>query len=1069
MASPSKQTSARASGRKPVVRRVCLAIALVWPAMLGVRGDAPAAPVDFNFQIRPLLADRCFPCHGPDAKSRKAKLRLDVREGALGTDKSGKPIIKPGNPAASEVVRRIFTSDPDDHMPPPESKLSLTSAEQELIRTWIAQGAEFKQHWAFLPVESVTVPEVTDRRWTRNEIDAFVLSRLEREGLKPAPEASRETLIRRLSFDLTGLPPTLAEIDAFLADTSPDAYEKVVDRLLASPHYGEWMAVEWMDLARFADTFGYQADVDCDLSPWRDWVIRAFNENLPYDQFLTWQLAGDLLPHATRDQILATAFNRLHRQTNEGGSIEEEFRTEYVVDRVNTFGTAMLGLTVQCARCHDHKFDPISQRDYYSLAAFFNSIDESGLYSHFTRAMPTPVMLLWQGDAEQRHAALLDRIAAAKAKLKQIAADAQPRFETWLKTNADASPVLPRPVVRLAFEAIDGAKTPNAVSTNSVDLIDGPVLVPGRVGQAMKFSGDNSAVVQGAGGFRRTDPFSFDLWLKPTEKQARAVVFHCSRAWTDSGSRGYELVLDEGRPFFALIHFWPGNALAVRAKEALPLGAWSHLAVTYDGSSHAAGVRLYLNGAPVATEVVRDSLYKDIRHLAVWGDAEVGSIHLTLAGRFRDSGFKDGLIDEFQAFDTELTASEVAALAAVSDPARVAPPATWLDHYLARHDAEYREAEAALKRLRVAEDDLITPVREIMVMKELPQPRPTFVLKRGAYDAPGERVQRDVLERIFPFPAAYPRDRLGLARWVTDPRNPLTARVAVNRMWNLHFGRGLVATTWDFGSQGELPTHPQLLDWLAKRFVDSGWDAKALHKLIVMSATYRQSSQAGQELLARDPENRLLARGPKHRLAAEQIRDAALAASGLLNTTIGGPSVKPYQPPGVWEESGTGKTYVQDHGDKLYRRSLYTFWRRTAPPPAMLTFDATTREVCTAKREITTTPLQALVLLNDTQFVEAARVLAAQLARKHPSDLDARGVDAFRILIGRPPDDRERDILHQLLAEQRAVFARDPAAAARLLATGEAPRDASLPADDLAATTVLVSTVMNTDEFVVER
>ncbi len=1066
MASPSKPSGAGAPPQNAAVRWACLASALVWQAVLFA---APAAPVDFNFQIRPLLADRCFPCHGPDAKSRKAKLRLDLREGALGTDKAGKAIIKAGDPAASEVVRRIFATDPDDLMPPPESKRSLSDEERELLRTWIAQGAEFKQHWAFLPVERVAVPAVSDRTWARNEIDAFVLNRLEREGLKPSPEASRETLIRRLSFDLTGLPPTIAEIDAFLGDTSPNAYEKVVDRLLASPRYGEWMAVEWMDLARFADTFGYQADVDCDLSPWRDWVIQAFNENLPYDQFLTWQLAGDLLPNATRDQILATAFNRLHRQTNEGGSIEEEFRTEYVVDRVNTFGTAMLGLTVQCARCHDHKFDPISQRDYYSLAAFFNSIDESGLYSHFTRAMPTPVMLLWQGDAEQRHAALLDQIAAAEAKLKQIAADAQPRFDTWLKTNADASPVLPRPVMKLAFETIDGSKTPNAVSTNAVDLIDGPVLVEGRVGQALKFSGDNSAVVKDAGVFRRTDPFSFDLWLKPNEKQARAVVFHCSRAWTDSGSRGYELVLDEGRPFFALIHFWPGNALAVRAKEALPLGAWSHLAVTYDGSSRAAGVRLYLNGSRLATEGVRDNLYKDILHQVEWGDAEAGNIHLTLAGRFRDSGFKDGLIDEFQAFDTELTASEVAALAAANDPARVPPQASWFDYYLARHDAKYRAAAAELKRLRNAENDLITPVREIMVMKELPQPRPTYLLKRGAYDAPGERVTRDVPERIFPFAANYPRNRLGLAQWVSDPRNPLTARVAVNRMWKLHFGRGIVATTWDFGAQGELPMHPQLLDWLAKRFVDSGWDSKALHKLIVMSATYRQSSQAGKELLARDPENPLLARGPKHRLAAEQIRDAALAASGLLNATIGGPSVKPYQPPGVWEESGTGKTYTQDHGDKLYRRSLYTFWRRTAPPPAMLTFDATSREVCTAKREITTTPLQALVLLNDTQFVEAARALAARLARRHPDNLDARGVEAFRTLIGRSPDDRERAILRRLFDEQRALFARDPAAAAGFLATGESPRDATLPAADLAATTVLVSAVMNGDEFVMER
>lgn len=1039
---------------------------ILWAAVLALAGLAWAGErVDFNSQVRPLLSDRCFTCHGPDEASRKARLRLDLPEGALATNRAGKPIIKPGDPDASELVRRIFASDPEDRMPPPESKLALSADERAVLRRWVAEGAEYQDHWAFRHVQPVAVPPA-GAGWARNEIDAFIAERLRREGWPPAPEASRETLIRRVSLDLTGLPPSPAEVDEFLADRRPDAYERLVDHLLASPHYGEWMAVEWMDLARFADTFGYQADVDMDLSPWRDWVIGALNRNLPWDEFLTWQLAGDLLPNPNREQILATAFNRLHRQTNEGGSIEEEFRAEYVADRVHTFGTAMLGLTLECARCHDHKYDPISQRDYYRLAAFFNSIDESGLYSHFTRATPTPVLLLWPEGHEERHAELQRQIAETEARLR-ARREASPAPEA---PPAEAAPVTPpRPVVALSFETISDQHTPDAAGTNVVELHDGPVLVDGVVGRAMQFDGDNFAVVKGAGVFRRTDPFSFSLWLRPAEAQARAVVFHGSRAWTDSGSRGYELVLDHGRPWFALIHFWPGNALAVRARDPLPLHEWTHLAVTYDGSSRAAGVRLYRNGREMPTEVVRDHLYKDIRYLGVWGDSDVGNVWLTLAGRFRDSGFKGGQLDEFQVFDTELTAAEVAHLAAAGKPAPAPDAATLAVHRRVRADAVYQRLLSELRSLREAEDDLVTPVREIMVMRELPEPRPTYVLRRGAYDAPGERVERGTPERVFAFPPEWPRNRLGLARWVTDPRHPLTARVAVNRIWKLHFGRGLVATSWDFGAQGQLPSHPELLDWLAKRFVDSGWDRKALHRLIVLSATYRQSSSAAPELLARDPDNRLLARGPKHRLAAEQIRDSALAISGLLNRRLGGPSVKPYQPAGVWEESGTGKTYTQDTGDKLYRRSLYTFWRRTAPPPSMLTFDATSRESCTAKRELTTTPLQALVLLNDPQFLEAARVLGGRLFAQHPGDCDALIREAFRRVVCREPDPRECEILRRLYEEQAGHFRHHPGAAEQYLAIGEHPRTTALPAPDVAAAAVLVSALMNHDEFVMKR
>ena len=1036
-------------------------------ALLGVGTATADDRVDFNFQVRPLLSDRCFFCHGPDEKGRKAKLRLDQREDVYAARKDGKRVVVAGDAQASELVRRLFSGDPDEVMPPPESHLELTASEKDLLRRWVEQGADWSDHWAFAPVTRPTLPAVTNVTWAITPVDRFVLARLERTGLSPSGPASPERLIRRLSLDLTGLPPAPADVDAFLADSSSAGYERLVDRLLASPAHGERMASDWLDLARYADTYGYQADVERDLSPWRDWVVRAFNENLPYDEFITWQIAGDLLPDATDEQILATAFNRLHRQTNEGGSIEEEFRNEYVSDRVHTMGTAFLGLTLECSRCHDHKYDPISQRDYYSLSAFFNNIDESGLYSHFTAATPTPTLLRWTGDAKARHEVIARDLASATARLPEIARGAEGRFEAWSATADAALPSAILPVAHYAFEGVSSNATPDLRSTNRASLSDSPVQVAGFRGNGLQFSGDNSVSIPGVGGFRRTDPFSVDVRIRPTERQPRAIIFHYSVAWTDSGSRGYELVLQDGRPLFALVHFWPGNAVAVRALEPIPMSEWSRLTVTYDGSSRAEGIRLYREGMPLETEVVRDQLTRDIQHRAEWGDASVGGVRLTLGSRFRDNGFRNGGLDEFMVFDTCLTAAEVRSL----DPAtgRPGPAAGDRTTYLVRSDAEYGRALAGLKQLRDAENDLVTGAREIMVMREMAGRRPTHVLRRGAYDAPTDRVDPDVPARILPFPDGSPRNRLGLARWMTDPRNPLTSRVTANRVWKQHFGRGLVNTLNDFGAQGQLPTHPGLLDWLSASFIESGWDLKALHKVIVMSATYRQSSDASPEVVARDPDNRLLARGPRHRLSAEQIRDSALSVSGLLNPAMGGPSVKPYQPPGVWEESGTGKTYTQDHGDKLYRRSLYTFVRRTAPPPSMLSFDAGSREVCTANREITATPLQSLVLMNDPQFIEAARVLAESLWRAPAGSTGERLDRGFRTVTGRHPLPRETQILGLLFEEQRRYFAGQPDAAERLLKTGERPPDTTLSTPDVAAATMVVSTLMNHDEFVMKR
>lgn len=1018
--------------------------------------------VDFNFQVRPLLSDRCFACHGPDEKARKKKLRLDTREGLFKELEDGVAVVKPGDVAKSELVRRIVATD-DDQMPPEKSNLKLSEAEKETLKRWVEQGAEYKSHWAFIPVGKVEVPKPKDAKRVRNPIDAFVFEKIESEGLKPAAEAPREILIRRLALNLTGLPPTPEEIDAFVKDNSTNAYERVAEKYLNSPAYGERMALDWLDLARYADTYGYQSDVERDMSPWRDWVIRAFNENLGYDEFLRWQIAGDMLPNATREQKLATAFNRLHRQTNEGGSIEEEFRAEYSADRVNTFGTAMLGLTVGCARCHDHKYDPISQRDYYSLFAFFDNIDESGLYSHFTRATPTPTLLLWPKGKEADHEKLKENVAFYERRLEEMLNEKRKEVRSLL--DAGGKSMAPEAIARFLFDSVSNNMTRDAITrSNFATLTDEPKLVEGHEGKALQFSGDNEVICKTVPTFNRMDTFSFALWLKPTELQDRAVIFHQSRSWTDSGSRGFELTLDHGKPFFGLIHFWPGNAAAVRAKRALPTNEWSHVTVTYDGSSRASGIHLYLNGAPLETEVVRDHLYKDIVHRAEWGDAEAGKIYLQLAGRFRDSGFKNGLIDDLQVFSYALDEPEVKALLE-----KEAPGEMRFGYDGMVRPAGTRVWAEELRKWREQENAAINDVPEIMVMEEMPTRRVTHLLKRGAYDAPGEEVQPDTPGSILKYADGLPRNRLGLAEWLTDRKNPLTARVTVNRIWKMHFGHGIVATPDDFGSQGRLPSHPALLDWLAGWFMDNGWDVKALHRLIVSSATFRQSSVVSHELVERDPENRLLARGPKMRLLAEQIRDSALATSGLLNRTIGGTSVKPYQPAGLWEQSGTGKTYVQDHGDSLYRRSLYTFWRRTAPPPSMLTFDSITREVCTAKRETTATPLQSLVLLNDPQFVEAARVMSERLLKKYPSDEAARNREAFQTLTGRLPDETELKILAQLFAEQRGLFAKDEESAKKLLSTGESKWDEALPKAEFAAMTTLVSAIMNFDEFVVER
>jgi Protein of unknown function (DUF1553)/Protein of unknown function (DUF1549)/Concanavalin A-like lectin/glucanases superfamily/Planctomycete cytochrome C len=1028
-------------------------------ALSALNSPAASVPdrVDFNHHIRPLLSDRCFFCHGPDEKGRKGKLRLDTPEGAFKALDGGISVIKPGDPAKSEIIRRITSTDPDEMMPPPKSHLSLAAEEVALLKRWVQQGAEWKKHWAFLPIEDTPLPSVKNTKWPRNEIDRFILARLEREKLKPSADADKERLLRRATFDLTGIPPTLAEIEAFLADKSTDAYEKVVDRLLASPAYGERMAVDWLDVARYADTYGYQSDRFNHLWPWRDWVISAFNRNVRINDFILWQIAGDLLPDATREQKMATAFNRLHRQTNEGGSVDEEFRVEYNADRVHTASAAFLGLTMECARCHDHKYDPITQKDYYRLFAFFNSTDESGLYSHFTDAIPSPTTLLFKDDAEEtKHREMKRAIVAMEQELLARRAAAKNEFEQWRKGFKE----LPAPaglVGHYTFDGVTNSSAANTLGTNfPAKLHDKPLSAPGRFGDALKFSGENFVTINKAADFKRTDEFSLSFWINIPEELPELVVLHHQQAGSDAGYQGYQFVLEDGFATFSLVHFWPGNALQIRTAEKLPLHQWLHIGITYDGSSRASGTKLYLNGAHARTEVVRDGLFKEFAN----GNP------LTLAARFRGRGFKDGLIDDLKIFNRALTPVEMAR--AHGDT--TAPSETdLLEYYLARIDLPSLALAAELKKLRNAENDFINRIDEIMSMGDLPKPRPTYVLKRGEYDKRGETVDPGTPESIFPMPGELPRNRLGLARWLIDARNPLTSRVIVNRAWQQFFGRGLVVTAEDFGSQGALPSHPDLLDWLAKHFMDTGWDMKALCKLIVTSSTYRQSAHATPELLARDADNKLLARGPKTRLSAEMLRDQALAASGLLVNKIGGPSVKPYQPDGLWEEKSSGWKYDTAKGDSLYRRGMYTYWKRASQHPMMMTFDAAERNTCSVRRQNTSTPLQALVLLNDTQFVEAARQLAARMLKEGGATTDARITFAFRLLTGRHPTKAELSVLKKLHDEQLALFRADDADASALAKVGESSSDASLDRAELAACTALANTLFNFDEAVFKR
>lgn len=984
--------------------------------------------VDFARDVRPVLSDRCFTCHGPDEGTRKAGLRLDTEDGAKKARGTHVPIA-PNNPAGSEVIKRVTAEQPALRMPPTYSgKKPLTEKEVAMLKTWIEQGAKWQSHWAFSAPERPQVPQVHNAAWVRNAVDNFVLARLEREGLTPSPEADRGRLLRRVTFDLTGLPPTLAELDAFVADRSPDAYEKVVDRLLSSPRYGERMAVDWLDAARYADTHGYQVDPEKEMWPWRDWVIQAFNRNLPYDRFSTEQIAGDLLPNATLDQKIATGFQRNHRINSETGSIAEEFQAENLVDRVSTFGEVWLGLTVGCARCHDHKFDPLSAREFYSLYAFFNNVDEVGNGGpRDARGNHKPYLRLPAPELEAQAAAKATEVAAARETLTKVEDQVAPGQAAWESRALQYQPDWQ--ILKASALSATGGVTLEQQQDGSI-----------RAGGALPLS----SIYEITAKTDLTNITGFRLELIPDP------------ALPSGGSgRG-----EGGKGVVTLFEVKSGDKRVDMAR------------ITADFHSEESELNLVLRPADQLKRGwgVNPEITK--RHWAV-----IEPVRMQSAGQFNiriGNEYEGALVGRFRLSVTnsefpEVLPEDIVKVLKTDAAARSDKDGAELWRYFLTHPVERRRANERVLALEAEKRAIENKIPTTMVMHEMEKPRDTFLLTRGQYDMPGAKVTASVPAFLPPLPAGAPSNRLGLAGWLFDPAHPLTARVAVNRYWQSYFGTGLVKTAEDFGSQGEPPSHPELLDWLATEFVRTGWDTKAMQRLIVTSATYRQSSQATPQLRDRDPENRLLARGPRVRLAAEMIRDEALAFSSLLSTKMGGPAVKPYQPDGLWEQLSAfqgRKLFERSKGEDLWRRSVYTYWKRTVPPPSMTIFDAPTREFCIVRRPLSSTPLQALALLNDEMYVETARKLAERMIHEGGDTARTRLTWALRLATSRTPSDREVQILEAGLTRRLTQYRSDPAATEKLLTVGESPRDTQLDVVELAAYTTTASVILNLDEVI---
>ena len=1047
-------------------------ILLCLPAVAqAVRGDDDA--INYNRDIRPILSDTCYKCHGPDEAERQADLRLDVEGDAIAERDGGAAIVR-GDSGKSVLFERIASDDPDLRMPPPDSGRSLTPRQIELIKGWIDQGAPWQGHWAFIKPERPEPPAVKDESLAYGAIDRFILARLEAAGLAPSDEASKETLIRRVTLDLTGLPPTIEEVDAFLADDSPDAYEKLVDRLFKSPRFGEHMTRYWLDVARYGDTHGLHLDNKRQIWPYRDWLIRAFNENLPFDKFTVWQIAGDLLPEATLDQKIATGFGRCNVTTSEGGSIAEEYRVRYAVDRVETTSTVWMGLTAGCAVCHDHKFDPLSQVDFYRLYAYFYNFAEREMDGN---ALLPPGPLLDAPTEQQttQLAALDKQLSDVKTKIAGRRGDTKADLAAWEAKVKAGDATLPQApadmIVYVPFDDGSGNTAADIAAETRRGQIHGAAKwADGKHGGALEFDGNTHVEFADAAAFERTDKFSYGAWVRRAAGGAATVL---SRMDDGQDFRGYDMYLGGGKVFVHIIHQWDRNAIRVNTKQPLPENEWQHVMTTYDGSSKATGVKVFINGKPVELEITHNSLSGTIK-----------TPKPLRIGRRTPGAPMKGALDDVRIYPRQLTDAEVALVAGANPIADIValPPdkrtqqqtEQLQDYYLATFDKAYQQLTKQQADVTGQIAAIKAAIPKTMIMGDRPEKKPVYRLVRGQYDQPDKEVelQPDVPAVLSQLPEGASTDRLALANWLVSREHPLTARVTINRYWQQLFGTGIVKTTEDFGSQGEWPSHPALLDWLAVEFIESGWDLKHMLKLMVMSHTYRQSSAATPEHLAKDKENRLLARGARFRLDAEVVRDNALALSGLLVERLGGPSVRPYQPDGLWKAVGySGSNTVkfeQDHGDSLYRRSMYIFWKRTAPPPTMQIFDAPSREYCVVRRERTNTPAAALVLLNDVQFVEAARNFA-QRAITAGDAADGRITWAFRSAVSRQPEADELQVLSRILDAAGKSYQANPEAAKQLVSVGESPRDESIDPTELAAWTIVASTILNLDETITKE
>jgi Protein of unknown function (DUF1553)/Protein of unknown function (DUF1549)/Planctomycete cytochrome C len=1024
---------------------------------------AERKPIDYNRQIRPILSNYCLKCHGPDEQERQAGLRLDLREAALAPAESGRPAIVPGKADESRLVQRIFSDDPGKLMPPPESNKKLSAAEKQLLKDWIAEGAGYQEHWAFLPVKRPAAPKPS-KASRKNTIDDFLAARraIERanekagDGWTSSPEADRTTLLRRVTLDLTGLPPTIQELDSFLADRSVDAYEKVVDRLLASPHFGERLAVDWLDASRFADTHGYHIDSGRDMSRWREYVIEAFNANKPFDQFTIEQLAGDLLPGATREQKIASGFNRNHMINFEGGAIPEEYHTAYIVDRVNTTAAVWLGLTINCAQCHDHKYDPITQKEFYQLFSFFYNVPENGLDG--SKGNASPLLKVPSAEQERRHIELTAAIQSAHEQMEAPWPELDKAQAAWEKTALDQR-VVWKPLLAREMVSAGGAALKK--------LDDESIIASGENPAAETYS------VRGKSSLMRVTALRLEALNDeslPAKGPGRSANGNAVLTNVRVAASGDSLMPRVARFKAASADYSQNDYPVAQAIDENPQTGWAIFPEV--GKPHVAIFEL----ADPLILAPQEELLVTLEFQSQFGQHQFG--------RFRLSLTEASPPHDRQKLPESLVAALSTEAAKRSDAQK-----TELKRHFRTHVADEGKALGAQLARRQADlAALDKAIPTTMIMQEMDQPRDAYFLIRGQYDKKGDKVLPGVPAVLPPLTEGLPHNRLGLAQWLVAPSHPLTSRVIVNRYWQMLFGTGLVKTAEDFGSQGEPPSHPELLDWLAAEFMqptesqlqekqqskEQGWNVKALLRLIVTSAAYRQSSTVTAAQLAKDPENRLLARGPRFRLQAEFIRDLALSTSGLINRKIGGPSVSPYQPPGLWEElmsredsaNWTAQTYVQSHGEDLYRRTMYTFWKRTCPPPTLATFDAPDRETCTVRRARTNTPLQALILLNDPTYVEASRKMAERLMTEGGQSVEQRIAYAFRLATARTPRDKEIVALRKVFEKQRAHYAAKKEAALKLLSVGESSRNEALDPADLAAWTTVASVILNLDETI---